>query len=505
MKFHIKIFTLFLLGILFTSCESLLEMEPKNSINADKALGSISGNRSTLMAAYSALCTSSSYGRQMIAGSEVLADNAKIAKMHGNVLTAEGANVEGSHCNNWTKSYDVISNANFVIAFVDDAKEIAPNDAYDKRLLKGEAYFLRGWQHFDLAKVYSREPGRLIPNFNLGVIVQTEPFIYDGTNIGQAEKPRSTVSETYEQIILDLNTSFDLLENNDKGNFPNRATALAAKAMLARVYLYAQMYEQATEAASWVIDNAASYGISVKKGDYTKVFSEGIENIFQLVYRDTDNLGNSSMQSIYQNTGLVDPILTNPEWYRDEKKGSGYGDVLFSIDLYNKFEPSDSRLVLMKKVIRGANLSTPENGIWLYKFNAYNGIYGLDNIPILRLSEMYHIRTEANLLKTSPNTTSALADINYMRDIRNLSPVTFISAEQLLGVADLERRKEFIGEGHRFFDLKRRGMDISKSPEGVAAGLVPLNWDDPRVVGRIPLGDAMPKGSNPNLVQNPGY
>ncbi len=500
-----KIIYIILAIMLTSSCDEWLNIDPENAVNADKALSTISGNKSTLISAYSLLTGSGSYGRQMVAGAEVLADNAKIATSHGNIITNEGKNATGSHCNNWETSYKVIRNANFVIDAIDKVEEVSSTDAYNKRLLKGEAYFLRGWQEFDLARVYSREPNHLIPNFNLGIIIQTMPFIFNGDNIPEIEKARSDVNETYIQIIADLEEAFSLLENNDSGNFPNRATALAAKALLARVYLYKEDYQSAISAATWVINNAPTYGISVSKVDYTLVFSQSKETIFQLVYRETDNLGSSSMQSIYTNTGLLDPSPSDPTWYRDEKKGSGYGDVLFSTSFYNSFESGDTRLALMKKVIRGANLSTPEKGIWLFKFNGYGGVYGMDNIPVLRLSEMYHIRAEANLRKSSPNEVDALIDINFMRLARGLTSVNNISGQNLLNLAENERRKEFIGEGHRFFDLKRWGKDISKSPEGVAAGLVPLTWDDPRVVARIPLSDSQPNGANPNLVQNPGY
>lgn len=499
-----KLLYIFLLLIL-TSCNAWLVVDPENSVPADKALQTISGNRSTLMAAYSKLQSSDYYGRQMMAATEVMADNAKIAKSHNNKITAEGQNNIGAHCNIWTISYKVISNANFVLDAIDRVPEVGEKDAYTKKLLKGEAYFLRGWQYFELTRAYSREPRYLSNNFDLGVIIQTEPFIYDGANIQTIEKSRSTVEESYNQIIEDLDKAFDLLQDNDEGNFPNRASALSAKALLARVYLYKEDFENAALAAGWVLDNASKYGIALEKGDYKNVFSAGKETIFQLAYTETDNLGTSSMQAIYSNTGLLDPKASDPEWYRDEKLGSGMGDVLFSIDLYNKFEKGDKRLSLFKKVLRAANSSTPEKGIWCYKFNGYNGVFGLDNIPVIRLSEMYHIRIEANLRKSNPNETQAILDINEIREARGLAAVKGLTGAALLQKAELEYRLEFMGEGHRFFELKRKGLDISKSKESLASGGIALNWDDPRVVARIPLADAQPNGSNPNLVQNPGY
>lgn len=491
--------------LILTSCDAWLVVEPENSVPADKALETISGNRSTLMAAYSKIQSADYYGRQMMAATEVMADNAKIAKSHNNKITAEGQNNIGAHCNIWTISYKAISNANFVIDAIDKIPNVLEKDAYTKQLIKGEAYFLRGWQHFELTRVYARESGYLANNFDLGVIVQTEPFVYDGSNIGDAEKSRSTVEESYNQIIEDLDKAFSLLENNDEGNFPNRGSALAAKALLARVYLYREDFENAAKAADWVIEHAGAYGIALEKGDYKNVFSTGKENILQIIYTETDNLGTSSMQSIYSNTGLLEPKPADPDWYRDEKLGSGIGDVLFSIELYNKFEKGDKRQSVFKKVIRAANSSTPEKGIWCYKFNGYNGVFGLDNIPVIRLSEMYHIRIEANLRKDHPNEEQAVIDLNEMRGARGLAPVKDLTGTALLQQAELEYRLEFLGEGHRFFELKRKGLNITKSPECLTAGGIELSWDDPRVVARIPLADAQPNGSNPNLVQNPGY
>ena len=127
----------------------------------------------------------------------------------------------------------------------------------------------------------------------------------------------------------------------------------------------------------------------------------------------------------------------------------------------------------------------------------------MDDIPILRLSEMYHIRIEANLRKATVDEAAAIVDLDIMRNARGLAVVGAVSGNALVDLAELERRKEFIGEGHRFFELKRTGKNITKSPENRAKGASDLTWDDYRVVARIPLTDAQPDGANPNLVQNP--
>jgi hypothetical protein len=491
-------------GLSLISCEEILDIKPMNSINAADALNTIGGAEATLMAAYSNLQTSGDYGRGNLAIPELLADNGKAAFAHTNIYISHWQNTPGNHMNNWSTGYQVIRNANFVIDAVDDIPEVAAGDAYKKRLLKGEAYFLRGWQHFDVARVYSREPNHLVPGFDLGVVIMTGPFRYDGTNIGDVEAARSTVLETYQQVESDLNMAFELLNGNDEGNFPNRGNALAAKAMLARVYIYWERFDDAIEAATWVINNAASYGIQIETGNFLDVFAKGTEAIFQLKFMEVDNLMNSSIQAYYHRSIVTSPDPDDPgQWYLDKREGGGVGEILFSLALYNSMDDNDKRKSVMKKV-KHNYLASPEEGIWLYKFTGANGSFGLDNIPLMRLSEMYLIRAEAYARRPNPNESLALGDLNTIRNARGLDDAS-AGGQELRDLILHERRLEFIGEGHRFFDLKRQGLPIWKSEESIEAGRSTLDWDDYRVVARIPPGEVGEDGTNPNMIQNPGH
>lgn len=488
----------------FSSCEDILDIKPLNSITAADALNTLSGAEATLIAAYSNLQTTADYGRGNLAIPELLADNGKAAFAHTNIYISHYQNTPGNHVNNWSTGYQVIRNANFVIDAVDDIPEEADGDADKKRMLKGEAFFLRGWQHFDLARVYSREPNHLVPGFDLGVVIMTRPFRYDGTNIGEAEAPRSTVLETYQQIETDLNTAFDLLNGYDAPNFPNRGNALAAKAMLARLYIYWERFDDAIDAATWVIEQAPSYGIGIETGNYLDVFARGTEAIFQLRYMEVDNLQNTSIQAYYHRSVITPPDPDDPgQWYLDRREGSGVGEILFSLALYEAMDDNDKRKGLMKKVKHNA-LASPEEGIWIYKFTGANGAFGLDNIPILRLSEMYLTRAEAYARRANPNDALARSDLNVIRNARGLDDTT-VGGQDLRDLILHERRLEFIGEGHRFFDLKRQGLPIYKSEEAMAAGLSLLEWDDYRVVARIPPAEVGEDGTNPFMIQNPGH
>jgi hypothetical protein len=61
----------------------------------------------------------------------------------------------------------------------------------------------------------------------------------------------------------------------------------------------------------------------------------------------------------------------------------------------------------------------------------------------------------------------------------------------------LQRRLELAFEGHRFFDLKRQGMDITR-PEGKPS----IPYADFRIVSPISTTEM---DVNKKLVNNPGY
>jgi hypothetical protein len=72
-----------------------------------------------------------------------------------------------------------------------------------------------------------------------------------------------------------------------------------------------------------------------------------------------------------------------------------------------------------------------------------------------------------------------------------------MSGEALLNEILLERMKEFVGEGQRFFDLKRYGRGIVKTTPAVVVA-----FDDFRILPPIPQREV---DGNPNLKQNRGY
>jgi hypothetical protein len=128
------------------------------------------------------------------------------------------------------------------------------------------------------------------------------------------------------------------------------------------------------------------------------------------------------------------------------------------------------------------------------KWTGYKGDF-LENLPIIRASELYLIRAEA---RYQSNPQGAREDINALRSKRGLGPIdNLLSGQALFNRIMLERRQEFVLEGHRFFDLKRNGMNITKHEN-----FLEVPYTDYRILANLPLEQIQ---LNENLVQNPGY
>jgi hypothetical protein len=76
-------------------------------------------------------------------------------------------------------------------------------------------------------------------------------------------------------------------------------------------------------------------------------------------------------------------------------------------------------------------------------------------------------------------------------------PAVTLTGTALFDEIIQQRRLEFAFEGHRFFDLKRLGRDIIKTP--LNSNLLAT---DIRMLPAIPQGDI---DGNPNMLQNQGY
>ena len=459
-----------------TGCDKMLETKSQTLLPQDK-LQTEAGCEAMLYGVYDLMQETAFYGRDILTVPEVLADNSRLSPLASR-YKGQADNRIGSHLDIWVESYEIIALLNEVIEYAEKLPETPKAKA-----IWGEALALRGLTYFNLARVYGREPGHLVDNFDLCVPLILKAFFYDGGPMGEEVYPaRATVAEVWGQIEKDLTEGFSLLKGNDDGLMPKRMGSLATQAILSRVYLYEGKWKECVDASDYVTANAP---FDLYGGTYTDIFSKGEETIFYLYFTNSENWGSSSLQSI---NGMMESELDS-EGY-DIGKGVGDADLCVAEELIALF---DQKNELRFKAFRKAKING-EKVWWTKKFSGWQGAFGLDNVPVIRLSEVVLNRAEAQAeLKKD---TEALADVNELRTKRGLDAVSFSGAE-LLNEILLQRRLELAQEGHRFFDLKRRGETISKP-----AGRTPVSYEDFRVVARI---SETQMDANKNLKNNPGY
>jgi hypothetical protein len=255
-----------------------------------------------------------------------------------------------------------------------------------------------------------------------------------------------------------------------KGNtYP---TSLAAKALLARVYLHLKDWLRADEFSSEII-NSGQFVLQNNLNEVFKVKSEEI--IFQLA--------------------PVQSGMNSPDGFLFVVFSGGRPSYTLSTGLWDAFEPGDLRKDSWIKsgTFGGQNYRYP------YKYKTYLSAAGTaagEYNVVLRFAEQYLIRAEARAWQNKIE--DAVTDINAIRLRAGLHELEKnISKEECLQAIEQERRTEFFAEwGHRWINLKRTGN------ANAVLSKVKSNWQYYDTLYPIPFAELE---TAPNLEQNPGY
>lgn len=391
--------------------------------------------------------------------------------------------------------YNAINEANILISGIEEG---ALPEARAQRL-RAEGLFVRSLVTHHAARIFSYEPGQTPASgpgqgFTLGVELKTEPTlaVEDASPV-----PRSSVSEVYTQLENDLNEAIDIFSNLPDAQrasdefVPSQA---AAEALLARVNLYQRDWSDADQAATNALDLAnQQFGSSLAGPDEVgAIFNENSGNPEGIFTIDTDPV----QESAGVNNSLA--AYTSRQWIAQVP----------TQDLIGLYGSSDTRLDAFYgecfDEIQGANVQEQcqninDPGFELQKYNAEQSTPYADDYVHLRVAEMVLIQAEARL--NTSGVSSAIGRLNDLRAQRdasqlNSSNYNFESAyDEILA----ERRRELVAEGHRYFDLKRLGRDISKAP---GTGEEDIPFEDFRVLDDYPPSELE---VNTELQQNPGY
>lgn len=354
----------------------------------------------------------------------------------------------------WSDPYYSLYQVNAAIKGVAESPGLT---ATLKSRIRGELKTIRALHYFYLVNIFG------------GVPIITELDFESNSTL-----PRSTVDEVYALIIADLEDAVQSLTEEYSSEGHARPNVFVAKALLAKVYLYREQWQQAAALSGDVI-NSGLYSLET---DLNNVFLHGsTEAIWQLP---------SAGLFIQTTEGFLFVPASDPPTMPQFK---------ITPSLLGAFELNDQRRVNWVGEIYVPDLDQTFAYPFKYKNNNAYTVSTLEDLMILRLGEQYLIRAEA--LAHLDRGQEAVDDLNVVRDRAGLGALSLTDNETLLADIRQERRIELFAEwGNRWFDLKRTHQTDE------VLGPLKDDWEPTDELYPIPLTQIE---TNPFLQQNNGY
>jgi hypothetical protein len=477
-----------ILLLLFVSCNKLDE-NPDSIITVSQFYKTQSDAISAVSAIYSTMNTDAAgdfpmYGRNM----NLLTGNGSDDQIFSPSNTNTDVRALGTATyvpandrikKNWQQLYFGISRANVAI---DNIPNINFDTTLRSRLIR-ESKFIRALLYFNIVRFWGDAP-----------LILHDPTSIDVRKQKVTRAPKDSI---YAQILADL-TDATLLPATYSGANIGRATSGAAHALLAKVYVTRREWAKALIELNTVINGGYGYDLFSNYLDaFQQATKNGKEHIFSVQFGT--NLGaKNSTQTLSSGNFSSFNTAVYP------------GDLPADSTLYQLFAASDTR----RNVTFFTSLYNAATGKYVTftparfaKFIDYsispltNQAQSGINFPVIRYADILLLDAEVlNEINGAP-TADAYAAINRVRSRAGIADLTTgLNQADFRDSVFLERRKEFIQEGMRWFDLARRGGTylydaLKKFPDKTGAAVKDTLFPIPQSERDI----------NSELTQNPGW
>ncbi len=444
------------------SCSKILDQQPESSLDAATAYTTRQGVEAGLLGCYNSLQSGNYYGLRFWALGDLETDILlhtgtfpSFAQFSNRALLPDNAEIT----NMWAVIYNGINRVNNIIA----AAPGITDPAFNVNQAVAQARFLRGLFYFDLIRGFGGSANGYNKGAGLGVPLFTAPTLTPGD---AAPKPRSTEAEIYTQIVSDLNFAITNLPVTAANG---RANVNVATSIMARLELYRENWTAAETLATTVISqfSAQPNGGLVGGANYANIWL----------------LKNQKPESIWELQFDINNTNSIAFFYYPTPSG-GRNEITSLASLGAAHEAGDLRLTTNRTT------TSPIN-----KTLKYTSVPGLDQVTLVRLSELYLIRSEARARKSATDIAGSQADLNVVRNRAGLPNTTAATVADLVLALERERRIEFAHEGHRKFDMRRYNTFVNLP--GMSAS---TTW---RSLWPIPDRERLTSGGI--VAQNPNY
>ncbi|WP_164122196.1 RagB/SusD family nutrient uptake outer membrane protein [Sphingobacterium sp. xlx-130] len=452
-----NILLLFLATIigLTTSCNNFLDRAPLGQVAQEGYFNSETNANAALMGMYRSMMNSFSYGQSTIIVPEFSAGHVRHAAAYPeyeNFGVHQVQTINPWVANMWKALYTTINSSNQIIEEVPNMTSAMITDQ-KKNIFIGEAKFIRAFNYFFLVRAFGRIPLKLA-------------YTRENSTLAIAQSEKEAV---YTQIIKDLTEAADLLpkENPYTGDAGRgRASHWAAKALLAKVYLYQAAFTADYKPAVDLSEEVISSGKYSLASDFSSIWTtqNTSEAIFEIQFNDQ---------------------VTNPL----AAVSNDNATVLFFVKdttLLDLYEQEDKRKAFSIK--KGS-----KNNYFMGKFPNFSP--ASQNVTALRLAELLLIHAEARARIDNSVSQTAYSSLKKVQDRAGIisSVDTYQNLTDFIIAVQEEKERELLFEGETWFDYCRTKLALQKysSLKSETHFLYPIPASE------IGFGDG--------LSQNPGY
>jgi len=414
---------------LLPSCKKYLDVKPKSSLSEDELFSSEVGFRQALTGVYSQMASRNLYGDLLsMSFVSVLAQNYTTTGSSApfgqtKLLNYTSGEVIGYTNSIWNSSYSAIAGLNKIIINSEEKRNVL--SAYNYAMIRGEALALRAYLHFELLRLFG-------PEFSAGKALKAIPYKKTADNLAIVP---STTAEVTNQALSDLAEAVALLKGQDPIQFssPSRQTRMnyfAAKGLEARIRIYMGDKPGAFSAAQTVVDSGKFPFVTVSQASAAAGFKDRLylsEQVFCLRVGDIKNWA----EQLYFGTNA------NPASKLTRT----------AAEFATLYESSSTDI----RFVNGIESGMPSKFWQTYSFNTLDSNRLDQNVPLIRVSEMYYIMAEA-----APTVAEGVGYLNAVRQNRALANLpTTVTATALTTEIRKEYQKEFYAEGQLFYYYKR--------------------------------------------------
>ena len=544
----------------FSSCGDFLEIKPQNEVLFEDFWNEKADVYSVVTGCYAGLQDNDVVSRMMIWG-EFRSDNVTVGTNisgDGNLENILKENLRSSNSyTTWDPLYKVINRCNTVIKY---APMVAERDISfsegDLRATIAEVSAIRDLCYFYLIRTF-----RNVPYSTIAYTDDDQKF----------DLPATPFYNVLDSLILDLESvkgdAVIKYPENKENYQTGRITREAIYAMLCEMYLWKKDYAKCIEYADLVIEskiqteeeerlkststtmNVAEYlngyplipskvGLTGSEygGAYDEIFGQGNskEGIFELTYdKENDNMrANSSIDKFYGNTtggGLLKPA----SFIAEDVTTKMYKVFNNKLDAryYENIDASEP--VIMKGVARTASIEAQNADNIRNTASMYAKGKNKSNFIFYRLSDIMLLKAEALVQQMGTDTNNdSIATVNKelirqafalvnvinkrsmcqspLKDTLTLSSYT--TKSQMEELVLLERQRELMFEGKRWYDLVRDAMRKNDTSILISHALQKYSSNTSVIQNKLLKLDAIfwpihedELKINKNLKQNPVY